>query len=83
MPDEQNGRVTLAVIGAKIDNLQKTVDKIEEVVDKDHDRINTLENQMSDFIKLKGWLIGGGVSLIGLLIVSVVILARYIEITHP
>lgn len=82
MPDE-NGRVTLAVIGIKLDNLQNTVDEIRTTTRQDHDRIGALESQMTDLVAIKRWLIGGAVILIGALITGVVILLQSISITHP
>lgn len=84
MPDEEsNGRITLAVLGYKLDNLQSSVNEIRETTKQDHDRIGILEGQMTDLIAIKRWLIGGAVLLIGALITGVVILLQSISITHP
>jgi len=86
MPEEEkieNGRVTLAVLGYKIDNLQKSFDNVEGMVKIDHDRIGRLEMEMTDLVGIKRWMIGGAVLLIGSLITGVVILLQYITVTHP
>lgn len=37
MPEIDNGRITLAVLANKLDNMADQLDKIEQIVQKDHD----------------------------------------------
>lgn len=41
-PDSSNGRVTLAVLGNKLDEVSKKLDRLSECWQTDHDRVTTL-----------------------------------------
>ena len=62
--NESNGKVTLAVIGTKLDTLIASVEKLSECVRVDHDELITLKEQMKDFLALKRAALGYGIMLI-------------------
>lgn len=83
--NETNGRVTMAVLGERLQTLieknEDLLDKFEEHLNQAHERdrkITVLETKMKDMDNLKTALIVGSLSLIGLLILAVVILARMV-----
>ena len=54
----QNGRVTLALLGLKLDYLIAKVDKIDNQVCVDHDRLDQIETTIN-VLKWAGGVIGG------------------------
>lgn len=57
MADENgNGRVTMAVIGTKLDYLITKVNDIEDCVTADHDRVGALEGEVKRIEgRVNGW----------------------------
>jgi len=51
MPDGLNGRVTLAVLGTKLDMVLDKLDRIEALQQTDHDRIGVLEGRVDGHSK--------------------------------
>ena len=46
LSEDGNGRVTLAVLGAKMDHIIKRLDESCQQQDRDHDRIGVLEGEV-------------------------------------
>ena len=59
-----NGRVTLAVIAAKLDALTTMVRDMRDTTQKDHDRLGKVESDLEDFVQLKSTILRYGVMLI-------------------
>jgi len=47
-PDTDNGRVTLAVLGTKLDSVLTKLDEMERCQRVDHDRIGKIESEAED-----------------------------------
>ena len=52
MPEE-NSRVTLAILGNKLDTLISKVDKLTARADSDHDEIIAMKSHVDEFIWIK------------------------------
>jgi hypothetical protein len=61
---DNNGRITLAVIGAKLENIERLLHELKADVKTDHDRLGKIESDLEDFILLKRILFSYGLGLI-------------------
>jgi len=46
MPETENGRITLAVLSEKLDNIDENMHKVLDKVDRDHDTVINHENRL-------------------------------------
>jgi hypothetical protein len=80
-----NGKVTLAVLGQRLDQNNKLLEQLLEKFDHHieqanvrDNRLTILETKFADIETMKKVLMGGAFALIGLLVTAVVVLVRAI-----
>ena len=66
-----NGRVTLAVLGSKMDDLADTVKDLAQMYRVDHDKLTQVCTKFEDIDTLKKAIIGNVVAVIGAIMAAI------------
>ena len=73
---ESNGRVTLAVLGSKIDDIANTVADLVSLYRSDHDKLTQVCTKFEDIDTIKKAIIGNVIAAIGAILAAIYALVK-------